>query len=375
MSISPLKLKDDKYMDPSASTNKPLMAGKEILGQLAPIMRLSPARIDELAEVAIIEKVSKDLDPTRMSDQALEALYLIKGDLGIRYENGKKLVLRGGSPAAKHPIDSERLKIKDTIAIAPIEVVRIDLDLLDIMLTWDQIGGYASADAKANKTSAPQSEVKIDGESFNAFKLKNGVFGKVPAANIEALFERLTQLDVKANQTIVTQGQEGDYYYLIQQGTAIVSRIHEVSQPPVVLAEISDGDAFGEEALASDTKRNATVKMKTDGQLLRLKKEDFVELLKTPVVNMVNMAQAKQRVAEGAVWMDVRFESEFKYHHIDGAINAPIHELREKIDWLDKDKEYIVYCQTGRRSSAAAFILAQYGVNAVVLEGGTRSSI
>lgn len=357
------------------SANKPIMAGKEILGQLAPISRLSPARLEELAGVAIIEKISKDLDPTRMSEQGMEALYLIKGDLGIRYENGKKLVLRGGSPAAKHPIDSERLRIKDTLAITPIEVVRIDLDLLDIMLTWDQISGYVSpSSTQKAKDSAPQQHFTIDGESFNAFKLKNGVFSKVPAANIETLFKRLTSMDVGAGQTIVSQGQEGAYYYLIQQGTAVVSRIQDISQPPVELAEISVGEAFGEEALASDTKRNATVKMKTDGLLLRLNKADFVELLKTPVVNMVSMEQAKQRVSNGAIWMDVRFESEFKYHHIEGAINAPIHELREKIDWLDQDKEYIVYCQTGRRSSAAAFILAQYGINAMVLEGGTRTS-
>lgn len=362
-------------MDSSTSANKPLMAGKAILGQLAPISKLSPARLDELAGVAVLEKVSKALDPTRLSEQGVEALYLIKGDLGIRYENGKKLVLRGGSPAAKHPIDSERLRIKDTIGITPIEVVRIDLDLLDIMLTWDQIGGYVSPEAIAEKVSEPQHKpINIDGESFNAFKLKNGVFSKVPAANIETLLKRLTSMQVEAGQTIVTQGQEGDYYYLIQKGTAIVSRVQDLSKPPVDLAEISVGEAFGEEALASDTKRNATVTMKTDGELLRLKKDDFIELLKTPVVNTLSMAEAKQRVDAGAVWMDVRFESEFKYHHIDGAINAPIHELRGKVDWLDQGKEYVVYCQTGRRSSAAAFILAQYGISAVVLRGGTRSS-
>jgi rhodanese-related sulfurtransferase len=357
----------------SISENKPLMAGKEVLGKLAPISKLSAGRLEELAEVAIIEKVSKDLDPTRMSEQGMEALYLINGDLGIRYENGKKLILRGGSPAAKHPIDSERLRIKDTIAITPIEVVRIDLDLLDIMLTWDQISGYESADSKPIKNSAPQIHY-VDGETFNAFKLKNGVFRKVPPANIETLLKRLTSMTVEAGQTIITQGQEGDYYYLIEQGTAVVSRVQDRNKPPIVLAEISVGEAFGEEALASDTKRNATVTMKTEGQLLKLKKEDFIELLKTPVVNMVSFEEAKQRVAKGAVWMDVRFESEFKYHHIEGAINAPIHELRNQIDWLDQDKEYIVYCQTGRRSSAAAFILAQYGIKAVVLEGGTRSS-
>ena len=359
-------------MEQATSTKKPVMAGKTLLSTLSPMNKLSSGRLDELVEVAIVETVSKDLDPTRMSEQGLEALYLIKGDLGIRYENGKKIVLRGDTPAAKYPIASERLKIKDTIAITPIEIVRIDLDLLDIMLTWDQISGYNKEEAKATK--AVQSIAKIDSDRFNAFKLKNGVFNKIPAANIESLFERLTSIEVKAGQTIIMQGQEGDYYYLIDKGTAIVSRIVDASQPPTVLAEVGEGDAFGEEALASDTKRNATVKMITDGQLFRLKKEDFVELLKKPVVNMVNMDEAKQRVEAGAVWMDVRFESEFEYHHIEGAINAPIHELRSKVDWLDNDKEYIAYCQTGRRSSAAAFILAQYGISAVVLKGGTRSN-
>ncbi len=287
------------------SDNKPLMAGKALLANLAPISKLSQGRLDELADVVIIEKISKDLDPTRMSEQGMEALYLIKGDLGIRYENGKKLVLRGGSPAAKHPIDSEKLRIKDTIALTPIEVVRIDLDLLDIMLTWDQISGFASDDS-AVKIDTPRAH--IDGETFNAFKLKNGIFSKVPPANIETLLKRLTSINVEAGQTIVTQGQEGDYYYLIHQGAAVVSRVYDMSQPPVELAEISVGEAFGEEALASDTKRNATVTMKTDGQLLRLKKEDFVELLKTPIVNMVTMEDAKKRIANGAVWMDVRFE-------------------------------------------------------------------
>ncbi|MES2825849.1 MAG: rhodanese-like domain-containing protein, partial [Pseudomonadota bacterium] len=64
----------------------------------------------------------------------------------------------------------------------------------------------------------------------------------------------------------------------------------------------------------------------------------------------------------------------FKHEHIDGAINAPLHELRQYAADLDKDKDYIVYCQTGRRSSAAAFILAQHGLKAMVLAGGTKAS-
>jgi len=107
--------------------------------------------------------------------------------------------------------------------------------------------------------------------------------------------------------------------------------------------------------------------MKTDGELLRLGKQDFVELLKAPIVHYVDMASAKQKIAEGAQLLDVRFASEYQYQHLDGAINAPLQDLRSIAPTLDTSKEYIVYCQTGRRSSAAAFILAQFGIDAMVL--------
>ena len=355
----------------NTAENPPI--SKSILIRFEPIARLSPNRLEELAPLCVIEQISKDLDPTRMNASS-QSLYLVKGDLGIRYENGNKLILRAGTDAAKHPVDTGRLKIKDTIALTPIEIVRIDLDLLDIMMTWDQLSGYPPAQTKApiNVIQPSSKDWRLDTGSFNAFQVHNGVFSRLPPANIEAMFARMTAINVDANQTIIMQGQEGDYYYLIQQGTAVVSRINDISQPAIVLAEISTGAGFGEEALASDNKRNATVTMKTDGQLLRLKKDDFIELLKAPIVSTINFDDAEAKVAFGAVWLDVRFPSEYKHEHIEGAINTPLHELRSHAATLDKSKEYIVYCQTGRRSSAAAFILAQCGLQAEVLEGGTR---
>src|SRR3546814_19124878 len=74
-----------------------------------------------------------------------QAMYLVKGDLGLRFADGSKKILRSGTGAAKHPIDSERLSLQDAIALTEIEIVRIDLDLLDIMMTWDQLAGFESA--------------------------------------------------------------------------------------------------------------------------------------------------------------------------------------------------------------------------------------
>ena len=85
---------------------------------------------------------------------------------------------------------------------------------------------------------------------------------------------------------------------------AIVSRVVDSTQPPVLLAELKQGRAFGEDALISEAKRNATVTMKTDGRLLRLNKTDFIELLKAPLITQVDMEEAQQKVAEGAVWID-----------------------------------------------------------------------
>jgi rhodanese-related sulfurtransferase len=361
----------DVNFELASATTAKMAVGKAILISFEPIARLSPNRLDELAPLCIVEQVSKDLDPTRMN-ASTQALYLLKGDLGIRYVNGQKLILRAGTDAAKHPLDTERLKIKDTIALTPIDIMRIDLDLLDIMMTWDQLSGYPPAKTKA-KSNPAQNNWPLDAASFHAFQVHNGVFSRLPPANIEAMFKRMTAVNVVAGQIIITQGQEGDYYYLIQQGTAVVSRITDISQPPVILAEISTGAGFGEEALASDNKRNATVTMKTNGQLLRLNKADFIELLKAPIVNSISRQAADEKVLnQGAIWIDVRFASEYKHEHIDGAINAPLHELRTFAADLDKTKDYIAYCQTGRRSSAAAFILAQCGLRAEVLEGGTK---
>jgi rhodanese-related sulfurtransferase len=41
---------------------------------------------------------------------------------------------------------------------------------------------------------------------------------------------------------------------------------------------------------------------------------------------------------------------------------------------LDRSKEYVAYCQSGRRSAAAAFLFAQRGFKVWLLEGGLRSA-
>ena len=171
---------------------------------------------------------------------------------------------------------------------------------------------------------------------------------------------------------IIKQGDDGDYYYIICHGKCKVMRA-SASGSKVTLAQLGDGDAFGEEALLSDGKRNATVVMETDGLLMRLSKDDFDHLLKEPMLKEVNLAQAKEMVKQGAVLIDVRMESEHKAGSIKGSINVPLFMLRLKSEGLDPSKKYICYCETGRRSQAAAYIMSEAGFDSSVLKGGLQA--
>jgi rhodanese-related sulfurtransferase len=153
-----------------------------------------------------------------------------------------------------------------------------------------------------------------------------------------------------------------------------VTRETPLNKDGIRLAELKMGDTFGEEALISEAKRNATVTMLSDGYLMRLGKEDFRKLLNEPFLEWVDYEQAKQIAASGGQWLDVRLPSEFEHYHAPNAINIPLYSLRLKIKSLSRTTHYIVCCDTGRRSSACAYILSERGFHASVLRGGLSAT-
>jgi len=185
---------------------------------------------------------------------------------------------------------------------------------------------------------------------------------------------RLEQINCRAGDVIIKQGDEGDYFYIIIRGSCIVTRETPLNKEGIRLAELEVGDTFGEEALISEAKRNATVSMQTDGSLMRLGKEDFRTLLNEPMLEWVDKAAAEKIVSAGGKWLDVRLPSEFEVYHNENAINIPLYFIRLKLKTLDPKLTYVACCDTGRRSSAAAFILNERGFKTVVLKGGLNQA-
>ena len=73
-------------------------------------------------------------------------------------------------------------------------------------------------------------------------------------------------------------------------------------------------------------------------------------------------------------WLDVRLPSEHQNLSIEGSLNIPLYFIRLKLSALDRKIPYVVFCDTGRRSSAGAFILVERGFEAYVLTGGLTNS-
>jgi rhodanese-related sulfurtransferase len=331
-------------------------ATPEQLGALTPLAGLSHDRLTELADMAIIERAPRGSDPL-VGRVPGRSLFLLQGELLLAFQGGGTLVLVGGTGEGCHALNRRRQPILRSKAITDVDVLALDDEMLDTLATWDQ---------------AVRGDARFMTRAFALSSLKSGALAQLPAPHIEELLKRFERIHVARGQAVIHEGDAGDYYYLVGAGRFQVERL--VGGAKVVLAELKSGDTFGEEALVSEAKRNATVVALSDGELLRVRRADFNDLMREPLLRRVGFHDAAQKVREGALWLDVRYPSEYQFDKLPGAINVPLAEVRNMFAVLDRSREYVAYCQSGRRSAAAAFLFAQRGFRVWLLEGGLKQA-
>ena len=333
---------------------------KKVLKELVPLNALSAVHLEEISRKAVIETVRSGRYVFKAGDRDYQSVYLLEGKVEL-IQGGREVVgtLVGGSEAAHHPLAHKQPRELSVKAAGSVTVARIDSSLLDVLLTWDESSGYDVVEIDADD----------DGDWMTRM-LQSQAFLRLPPSNIHQLLMRLEAVNVRAGDVIVKQDEEGDYFYIVKSGRMAVRRKASARGKEVLLAELGEGACFGEEALVSGTRRNATVTMLTDGSLMRLSKEDFDELLCTPLVHELDYAGAVKLSEKGAVWLDVRLPGEFSNQSIKGSRNLPLSALREQADALDAAGKYIVCCDTGRRSASGAFILSQHGLEVYTLRNG-----
>ena len=338
----------------------------EVLKRFSPLDGLKRENLHALARKTRLQQLDAGRVLFKEGESDKRTIYLVDGELELRVGDRTVSMLRAGTPEAKIAVAPGQPRRSTARALTDVSFVAIDSDLLDVMITWDQTGSYEVSEISG--TSSTESD------DWMTVLLQTKAFHRIPPANLQALFMRMQHVACRAGEVVIKQGAEGDYFYVITKGTALVTRETPMNRDGLKLAELGVGESFGEEALISDAKRNATITMQTDGALVRLGKEDFRELLNEPLLHWVELDHARELVGRGAKWLDVRLPSEFETFHLDDAINVPLYFIRLKVKTLDAKTPYIVVCDTGRRSSAAAFLLSERGFEAYCLKGGMQGN-
>jgi putative ABC transport system ATP-binding protein len=110
------------------------------------------------------------------------------------------------------------------------------------------------------------------------FLKRSKLFEASPPDTLTTITQKMVAERFPPGTVVVKQGDEGDKFYVIRRGTVEVRRDEQGA--PATIATLGSGDFFGELALMSGDKRNATVVvMAPDTVLYSLKKQDFLAAL------------------------------------------------------------------------------------------------
>lgn len=336
----------------------------EALATFVPMNVLSDEHLKQLLEYATVVELAPGESFDANAADADYTYYLSDGVFELL--EGERVIetMSAGEDDARFAINRLRSERIYGRASGPVKLLRVDISLVSTLLIWMQ-----SLAGEGSRGLSPE-----DSAGWVPRLLGSELFARIPPANIQRIFDHLESIDAKAEEVVIKQGDPGDYYYIVRRGNCAVTREVEPGATPVLLASLGPGDSFGEEALLSNARRNATITMVSDGELMRLTQDDFRSLITRPLVNTISASEAAQIIESSGSWVDVRLAEEHKHDGVTNSLNLPLEKLRGMADQLDKDKPYVVYSDSDRRAPAGAFLLSEMGYTAYVLDGGLRAN-
>jgi CRP-like cAMP-binding protein len=337
------------------------MVDLNLLRQYVPMASLSPSDRSEIARNSRLGNYQPGQVIFNRGEVAKTVVYLTSGEVELFDGKGSRVV-SGDSPEARHPLGQGAKRATTATCLKPAQVLFIDRDRLDLVLTWSQSSTVEVTDLAHD---GPHDNEEGEGDWMTAL-LQSQMLQRVPPGNIGQLFAAFRPVEFAAGETIIRQGDPGDCYYVVSQGRCEVIQHDAIGFNEREVARLGVGRGFGEEALVSGNPRNATVRAVTPVLLMRLAKADFERLLKAPLLKEIHV----DAIPNDAQLVDVRLPEEFEQGRLPDAINLPLPQIREMMTTLDPSRVYVVYCDSGRRSASATYLLCERGFDARLIAGG-----
>ncbi|MGV0006191.1 MAG: cyclic nucleotide-binding domain-containing protein [Candidatus Porifericomitaceae bacterium WSBS_2022_MAG_OTU9] len=354
---------------------------RDQIAGFVPINALNEKLLDEVVKNVSVVDYGDGEVVFKQGSKDMFSIYLLDGALNTESTTQGDSEISSDSEAAQYPLGQLQPRRFTAKSNGDSVVCMVNRNLLDklIILQEKEQSDASMTDDEGDVSVHTLITSGSEGgqEDWMAKMLQSELFAQIPIANMYQLFEAMDQRNCKAKEVIVRQGEKGDSYYVIRQGRCAVVQKPKIGNM-VKVAELGMGDSFGEDSLVSKGMRNASIVMLTDGVLMRLGKLDFDNLIAKPTLQAVKYKEAMGMIDDGSgIWLDVRFPSEAKALQLPAgaAESVPIYLIRKKLKdgGLDKDKKYIVCCNSGERSSTAAFLLKNKGYNACYLKDGLNS--
>lgn len=345
------------------------MSEIEVFSRFLPINTLKGQFLSEVVRQARVVSVSKGTMLFKRGKILADHFYLLEGEVDlINNEFGVEKV-KSGEERARRALNAQSPTVVSAVAKTHVRYVTINAEFLATQIA---LANKPAESAVKPMESHESSEAGIevgelsDSNDWMACLLQSPLFSRIPWAQLQELFSRFESLEVKAGDRLIKEGALGDYFYVLAEGSALV-----FDRAGSVKVELKEGSYFGEEALISEARRNASVIMLTDGVVKRLGADDFLALVRQSVIQYVDRDTLEGQ-RKPVKYLDVRLPIEFRAGHVEGSINVPLSRLRDSLQDLASANLYAISDEAGPRADIAAYLLCQAGFEAVVLKGAAE---
>lgn len=338
------------------------MLTHKFLNQYLPFQGLSDQLLSKVAQNVRVARAAKGNLIFKRGRVLSDLYFLIEGEVDlINNEFGIEKVRKGEERQAQ-ALNQVSPTVVSAIAKSPVHYFTVDSAWLESTIA------LANAPLKSVSTTRDEdciNEMQVadlsGSDDWMSCILQSPVFSRIPLSHLQELFSRFEKVPVENGDRVVKEGAKGDYFYVIASGTCRVT-----NRSGSVDVTLSAGDYFGEEALISQAPRNANVTMTSDGVLNRLNAQDFLELVKAPVLRFLSVNEVGQLHKPFKI-LDIRMPIEYRTQHFPGSVNIPLSRLRDSLVDLSQNFTYLISGEGGTRAEIAAYILCEAGFDALIL--------
>lgn len=335
---------------------------KNEISHFAPFNILSPELLDEVLASAQVRRLPPGKKAFHPGDNDNQAVFLLSGQLALISEGQPTTIIKAGSTDATRPVvDKNNPRQATALASTNVTILTVGFDILNQIIEKNQ---EEKISAKNQRNVSPEQRLE------HAMRLP--IFKHLSDQHKKNLAQQFKIVTYSAGVTVFTEGSRNDYFYIISDGCASVTRRTPQNGQVIDITELGPDDGFGEESLIANGRHNATVSINCDSVLLRLPRQEFMTLVIKPSIHWLSLEEASAEQQMGSVILDVRMPSHFLASNLPGSINLPLPVLRKTASILNHEKSYIVCSDNGIQSIIASFLLNYRGLKVKTLKGPVK---